>query len=138
MTDRVRMGPGLHRSRLAAAVLGVLCLPLGGCLESGVDRIKDPVEKAAWHCRYVIERAIATPEQLRPDGVLRRRIATFAEPVVERRGDEVRFVWPSGAITENDGSGAHGGDCVMDIAGGQQLVVSAHLDGAPLHAGFRF
>lgn len=120
---------------LAAAVL---CLPLGGCLEPDVDRIEDPVEKAAWHCRYVIERAIATPEQLRADGVLRRRIATFGEPAVERTGDVVRFAWAPGEITEDDGSGAHGGDCVMDITDGQQLVVSASLDGAPLHAGFRF
>ena len=120
---------------LAAAVL---CLPLGGCLEPDVDRIEDPVEKAAWHCRYVIERAIATPEQLRADGVLRRRIATFGEPAVERTGDVVWFAWAPGAITEDDGSGAHGGDCVMDITDGQQLVVSASLDGAPLHAGFRF
>lgn len=124
--------------RLAAPLLGVLCLPLGGCLEPEVDRIEDPVDKAAWHCRYVIERAIATPAQLRADGVLRRRIATFAEPAVERTGDVVRFVWAPGAITEDDGTGAHGGDCVMDIAGGQQLVVGASLDGAPLHAGFRF
>ena len=33
---------------------------------------------------------------------------------------------------------AFGGDCVMDVTGGQQLVVSASLDGQPLHAGFRF
>lgn len=132
------MGRALPFRRLAVPVLGGLCLPLGGCFEPEVDRIDDPVDKAAWHCRYVIERAIATPAQMRADGVLRRRIATFADPAAERTGDMVRFVWAHGAITENDGSGAHGGDCMMDIAGGQQLVVSASLDGAPLHAGFRF
>lgn len=124
--------------RLVAPVLGGLCLPLGGCFEPEIDRIEDPVEKAAYHCRYVIERAISTPEQRSADGVLRRRIATFADPAVERTGDVVRFVWAPGAITADDGSGAHGGDCVMDVTGGQQLVVSASLDGAPLHAGFRF
>ncbi|HYC68563.1 hypothetical protein [Brevundimonas sp.] len=125
--------------RLAAPLVAAgLCLPLGGCLEPEVDRIRDPVEKAAWHCRYVLERAIATTEQLSPDGVLRRRIATFADPAVQRTGDVVRFAWAPGAITEDDGPGTHGGDCVMDVADGQQLVVSATLDGAPLHAGFRF
>ena len=123
--------------RLASQVL-VLLLPLGGCLEPEVDRIDDPVEKAAYHCRYVIERAIAAPDQLRADGVLRRRIATFAEPEVARTGDVVRFEWPAGAIVEDDGSGSHGGNCTMDLSGGQQLVVSASLDGRPLHAGFRF
>lgn len=124
--------------RLAAPMLGLLGLLPGGCLEPEVDRIEDPVEKAAWHCRYVIERAIATPAQLRADGVLRRPIATFAEPAVARTGDRVRFAWAPGAITEDDGAGTHGGDCVMDVTDGQQLVVSASLDGAPLHAGFRF
>ena len=128
-----------HASRLLAApVLGVLCLPLSGCLEPKVDHLEDPVEKAAYHCRYVIERAIATQDQRSADGVLRRRIATFADPAVQRTGDRVRFIWAPGAITEDDGSGAHRGDCEMDVTGGQQLVVSASLDGAPLHAGFRF
>lgn len=120
---------------LAASLVGVSGT---GCFEPEVDRIDDPVGKAAYHCRYVLERAIAAPEQLRADGVLRRRIATFREPLTERTGDVVRFSWSPGAITENDGSGSHGGDCVMDVAGGQQLVVSATLDGEPLHAGFRF
>lgn len=120
------------------AGLATLAAVLGGCLEPEVDRIHDPVEKAAYNCRYVVERAIATPGQLRADGVLRRRIADFDAPVVERSGDRVRFVWAPGAIVERDGSGSHAGDCLMDIAGGQQLVVSASLDGAPLHAGFRF
>lgn len=132
------MAHGSLLHRLAAPALGLLCLPLGACLETGVDQIDDPVEKAAYHCRYVIERAIATPEQLRPDGVLRRRIATFADPSVERSGDVVRFAWAPGDITGNDGSGSHGGDCVMDITDGQQLVIGASLDGAPLHSGFRF
>ncbi len=124
--------------RPAAPILGLLGLSLGGCLEPGVDRIEDPVEKATYHCRYVIERALATPQQLRADGVLRRPIATFANPAVERTGDRVRFAWAPGAVTLDDGSGAHGGDCVMDLTEGQQLVISASLDGAPLHAGFRF
>lgn len=132
------MAHGAACRPLAVTIAGLLCVQLGGCLEPEVDRIEDPVDKAAYHCRYVIERAIATPEQLRADGVLRRQIASFADPVVERTGDRVRFVWAQGAITEKDGSGAHGGDCVMDITGGQQLVVSASLDGDPLHAGFRF
>lgn len=122
------------RALLAAG----LTVSATGCFEPEVDRIDDPVEKAAYHCRYVLERAIAAPEQLRADGVLRRRIATFREPVMERTGDVVRFSWSPGAITEDDGSGSHGGDCVMDVTGGQQLVVSATLDGEPLHAGFRF
>ncbi|SFS73802.1 hypothetical protein [Brevundimonas viscosa] len=117
---------------------GLLGLAVAGCLEPEVDRLEDPVEKAAYHCRYVLERGIATPAQLRADGVLRRRIATFAEPVMERNGDVVRFSWAAGAIAEDDGSGSHGGDCVMDLTDGQQLVVSATLDGQPLHAGFRF
>ena len=127
-----------NRRRRGLVAAGMLALPLTGCLEPEVDRIEDPLEKAAYNCRYVVERAIATPDQLRADGVLRDRIADFADPEVERTGEVVRFTWAPGAITEKDGSGAHGGDCVMDVTGGQQLVVSASLDGQPLHAGFRF
>ena len=126
--------PATFRPILAAG----LALSLTGCLEPEVDRIDDPVEKAAYNCRYVLERAVAEPEQLRADGVLRRRIATFREPVMARTGDVVRFSWAPGAIIEDDGSGSHGGDCTMDLTDGQQLVVSATLDGEPLHAGFRF
>lgn len=125
-----------HRAGLLLGLL--LGLTLAGCFEPEVDQIEDPVERAAWHCRYVIERAIATPEQLDADGVLRRRVATFPDPVLERTGDLVHLSWAPGNITENDGTGIHGGDCTMDITGGQQLLVSATLDGAPLHAGFRF
>lgn len=119
-------------------VMALVCVALSGCREPGADDISDPVDKAAFHCRYVLERAVADPSQLSPDGVLRRRIAAFADPAVERTADIVRFVWSPGAITEDDGSGTHGGDCVMNIADSQQLLVSATLDSNPLHAGYRF
>lgn len=119
--------------------LGVLlALASPGCLQPEVDRITDPVAKAAYHCRYVLERALATDAERSPDGVLRKRIADFVEPTTTRTGDVVRFTWPQGAVVVRRTGARHGGDCVMDIADGQQLVVSANLDGRPLHAGFRF
>lgn len=127
----------LRRASKAAAMGGLLPL-LQACAGPAVDQIKDPVEKAAWHCRYVLERAVATPEQMDADGVLRREIATFGDPEVSRMGEVVRFTWADGSIVAKDRSGAYGGECVMDVANGQQLVVSAALDGQPLHAGFRF
>ena len=125
-------------NRPAARIAGLLYLSLGGCHDAGSDESRDPVQAAARHCRYVIERAIARPDQKDADGVVRRRIATFADPSIVRSANLVHFAWAPGTISEDDGSGSHGGDCTMDITGGQQLVVSAKLDETTLHAGFRF
>lgn len=112
-------------------------LVLASC-ETGADAIKDPVAKAEHHCRYVLERNIADEAEKDADGVLRRRVADFPAPTVTRTGDQVRFVWAADSIARKDGRSRHGGICVMDIAHGQQLVVSAELDDRPLHSGFRF
>ena len=112
-------------------------LVLASC-ETGADAITDPVAKAEYNCRYVLERAMAEEAEKDADGVLRRRVADFPAPTVTRTGDQVRFVWPADAIARKDGRSRHDGACVMDITDGQQLVVSAELDGQPLHSGFRF
>lgn len=121
--------------RTLAAVAGLMLV--AGCLEGGVDQIRDPQKKAEYHCRYVLERALASSGELSPDGVLRERIAEFANPRIQRNGDNVSFVWPAGAISRIGAAGGHSGECVMDIGDGQRLV-SAKLDDRPLHAGFRF
>jgi hypothetical protein len=118
---------------IVAAALG-----LGACESSGADGIKDPVAKAEYHCRYVLERAIADEAERDADGVLRRRVADFPAAQMTRTGDQVRFVWPQDSIARTDGRSRHDGACVMDITDGQQLVVSAELDDRPLHSGFRF
>ena len=111
---------------------------LTACGPSGADAISDPVAKAEYHCRYVLERAIAAEAERDADGVLRRRIADFPDATVTRSGEQARFVWPANSIVRKDGRSRHGGTCVMDITDGQQLVVSAELDSQPLHSGFRF
>lgn len=121
--------------QIVAGVAGLMLV--ASCLEGGVDQIRDPQKKAEYHCRYVLERALASADELSPDGVLRKRIAEFGSPRVQRAGDSVSFTWPAGAITRVGAVGGHSGECVMDIGDGQ-LLVSAKLDGRPLHAGFRF
>ncbi|GLS02444.1 hypothetical protein GCM10007859_24680 [Brevundimonas denitrificans] len=116
----------------------VAAFGLTACNPSGADAITDPVAKAEYHCRYVVERAIADEAERDADGVLRREVADFPAPTVTRTGDQVRFVWARDSIARKDGRSRHGGTCVMDIKDGQQLVVSAELDGQPLHSGFRF
>lgn len=123
---------------LRGGVISVGALLGVGCTEGGVDSIRDPQQKAEFNCRYVLERAIATPDELSPDGVLRRQIAVFASPVVQRENDRIRFSWPAGSITRLGTDASHRGECIMDIEEGQQLVLSASLDGRDLHAGFRF
>ena len=118
--------------------VGFLILGQSGCIEPEVNRIKDPVEKAEYHCRYVLERELATEAEKSPAGVLRRKIATFGTPRLERNGNRVRFIWEPGAIKRTNSEVLHGGDCMMDISGGGQYVLQANLDGRSLHAGFRF
>ncbi len=114
----------------------VLLLNSAGCTEPEINRIKDPVDKAAYHCRYVLERELAKPDELTPAGVLRQRIADFQPPRVERAGDQVRFVWDHGSIKRSDSPESHGGDCSMLVS--RQYVIHATLDGRGLHAGFSF
>lgn len=130
--------PDLSTPRTSSGGILLFALLAAGCMERGVDRIRDPEQKAEFHCRYVLERALATHEEISPDGVLRRRIAVFAEPTVQREKDQVHFSWPAGSITRLGEAALHRGECVMDIRDGQQLVLSASLDGSALHSGFRF
>lgn len=81
---------------------------------------------------------MATKAELSPDGVLRRRIADFAEPVVTRSGSQVRFLWSEGAIVHRRTGARHGGNCTMDLSDGGQRLASAELDHRPLRAGYRF
>lgn len=119
-----------------AATSSLLLLVTAGCTGPEVDRIKDPLDKAAYHCRYVLERALAKPNELSPAGILRQRIAEFQPPRVERAGDQISFVWYHGAIKRSDSPEAHGGDCTMLVS--RQFVVKATLDERSLHAGFSF
>lgn len=119
-------------------VIGATALGLAACGPTGADAIADPVAKAEFNCRYVLERAIADEGERDADGVLRRKVADFPAATVTRTGDQVRFVWPRDSIARTDGRSRHDGACVMDIKDGQQLVVSAELDDRPLHSGFRF
>ena len=124
--------------RLVAACF---LISTGGCLGPEVDRIKDPVAKAEYNCRYHLERSVAKvhrPQALDPDGVLRRSIATFHEPEIIQTGTLVEFTWPSGGIKLQGSTSVHSGTCTMDVSNGQQLVASAKLDGRELHSGFRF
>ncbi|WP_426042812.1 hypothetical protein [Brevundimonas sp. TWP2-3-4b1] len=123
---------------LRGGVISVGALLGVGCTEGGVDSIRDPQQKAEFNCRYVLERALATPEERSADDVLRRQIAVFAAPAVQRENDQVRFTWPAGSITRLGTGSSHQGACVMEIGDGQQRLVSASLDGRTLHSGFSF
>lgn len=133
-------GGVLHRlpeQRVCSTVMiSVLFLGAIGCKGPEVDRITDPTEKAAYHCRYVLERELAKPDELNANGVLRKSIAEFQPPRMERAGDQISFFWDHGAIKRSDSSKTYGGDCSMLIS--KQFVVKATLDGRSLHAGFSF
>ncbi len=101
-----------------------------------IDRMRDPVQKARYSCQYLLERELATDEQKDPDGVLRRRIADFAEPQVTRDGDVVCTVWPEGSITLRADGSRHHGACTMTLREHGRHVSEVTLDGRPRHAGF--
>ncbi len=98
--------------------------------------MSDPVQKARYSCQYLLERELATDEQKDPDGVLRRRVADFAEPQVTREGDVVRTVWPAGSITLRADGSRHDGSCTMTLHEHGRHVSEVTLDGRPRHAGF--
>ena len=101
-----------------------------------VNRNAHPFERAAYHCKYVLERALAREDELTPAGVLQQKIAEFGPPRVEIAGEEVQFTWLPGSIKRKDSADGHGGKCVVLVL--RQYVVEATLDGRSLHAGFSF
>lgn len=115
-----------------------LLAALGACrpMIYDIDRIADPVEKARYSCQYLLERALATDEQKDPDGVLRRRIADFAEPTVTQESEAVHTVWPLGAIVVRADGSRHSGGCVIRPRREGRFVEAVTLDGRSLHAGF--
>lgn len=118
------------------ALVAFVALSLSGCTGPKVDQIKDPVKRAEYNCSYIIERYLAKPSELSPDGVLRRRVANFQSPRMQRAGDLVSFFWDHGAITRLGTLDAHGGSCSMLVT--RQFVTKATVDGRDLHAGFSF
>jgi hypothetical protein len=114
----------------------VLALGAASCTEPEVKRTADPFERAAYHCKYVLERALAREDELTPAGVLQQKIAEFGPPRVELAGEEVQFTWLPGSIKRKDSDDGHGGKCVVLVL--RQYVVEATLDGRSLHAGFSF
>lgn len=119
-------------------LLVLLLCGLSGCRSDtyDIDRIRDPVLKARFSCQYLLERGLALESEKDADGVLRRRIADFQEPTVERAGNQVEIRWRAGGIVlRRDGTG-HGGGCAMTLRPQGRHVDSIDLDGTPLHAGF--
>lgn len=101
-----------------------------------IDRIADPVQKARYSCQYLLERELALESDKDADGVLRKRIADFAEPAVRREGDQVQVRWGMGAIVLRRDGGRHEGGCDITLRSQGRLIEAIDLDGAPVHAGF--
>lgn len=125
----------IARRACLLAALGVLATACRPAVYD-IDRIADPVAKARFSCQYLLERALATAAQMDADGVLRRRIADFAEPEVTQEGGAVHTVWPKGDIVLRADGSRHAGSCVIRPRGEGRFVEAVTLDGAALHAGF--
>lgn len=127
------MGP----RQLAAFAIAAAAL-LGACRPAiyDIDRLSDPIDKARYSCQYLLERGLSTEAERDADGVLRRRIADFAEPRIAQNGETVSIAWPAGAITLRTDASPHQGACTMRLRPGGRHVEAVTLDGAALHAGF--
>ena len=101
-----------------------------------IDRIADPVEKARYSCQYVLERELALESDKDPDGVLRKRIADFAEPAVSREGARIRVRWGKDGIVLRRDASRHAGGCAITMQSQGRFVEAIDLDGAAVHAGF--
>ena len=117
---------------LGLGVLAAACRPQ----IYDIDRMSDPLLKARYSCQYLLERTLATEEQKDADGVLRRRIADFAEPTVVRDGDVVRTTWAPGAIVVRHDGSRHHGACTMTVYEYGRRVTELSLDGRALPANF--
>ena len=128
----------MARRALRLASLAVVAAVAAGCrpVIYDIDRIADPLAKARFNCQYLLERALASDDQKDADGVLRRRVADFAEPKVTQEAGAVRTVWPAGGIVLRADGSRHGGSCVMRPMGEGRFVEAVTLDGGQLHAGF--
>lgn len=128
----------IARRALRLAALGVLAVLAAACrpMIYDIDRIADPVAKARFSCQYLLERALAADAQKDVDGVLRRRVADFAEPLVLQEGGAVRTVWPVGGIVLRADGSRHAGSCLIRSRGEGRFVEAVTLDGVALHAGF--
>lgn len=129
------MGP---RHLAAFAIAFAAATLLGGCRPGiyDIDRLADPIDKARYSCQYLLERGLSTEAQRDADGVLRRRIADFAEPDIAQQGDSLHIAWPAGAITLRTDASPHYGACTMRLRPNGRFVETVTLDGAALHAGF--
>ena len=118
------------------AFLGLLAL--GGCRSDpyAIDTIADPVQKARFSCQYLLERSLALAADKDADGVLRRRIADFAEPRVEADGPQVRTRWDADEIVLRRDGSRHQGGCLMTLRPQGRQVEAVDMDGRPLPAGF--
>ena len=130
------MGNRIRLRVTLPATFSLLALGTASCTEPEEKRTTDPFERAAYHCRYVLERALARENELTPAGVLKQKIAEFGPPKVEIAGDEMKFTWLPGSIKRKDSADGHGGKCVVLVL--RQYMVEATLDGRSLHAGFSF
>ena len=120
------------------AALVVAFLLVAGCRSGAydIDRIADPVEKARYSCQYLLERELALASDKDPDGVLRKRIADFAEPALSRNGDRVEVHWSPSSITLRRDGSRHQGGCVITLRSQGRLIEAIDLDGRAIHAGF--
>jgi hypothetical protein len=127
-----RPGPG------AIAPALVLLVSVGACRPAiyDIDRIADPVQKARYSCQYLLERALAREDQKDADGVLRRRLADFAEPRVGTVGDFVEVSWPADTIVLREDGSRHRGGCTLRLRPQGRWVQAVTLDDQNLHAGF--
>ncbi len=128
---------------IARRAVSLVCLTILAALASGcrptihdIDRIADPVAKARFSCQYLLERALALDSQKDADGVLRRRIADFAEPKVTQEAGAVHTVWTTGGIVLRANGSRHSGSCVIRPGEEGRFVEAVTLDGVSLHAGF--
>jgi hypothetical protein len=121
-----------------AAGLVVASAGFGACrpMIYDIDRMASPVQKARFSCQYLLERALAREDEIDADGVLRRRVARFAEPEIAVSEDVVRTVWTGGGIVSRRDGSRHGGGCTIRLRPQGRWVEAVTLDGRDLHAGF--
>lgn len=119
-------------------IIALAGLALTGCrpMIYDIDRMADPTAKARFSCQYLLERALARDDEKDSDGVLRRRVADFAEPHVNRDGETLMIVWRAGSITLRSDGSRHHGSCTMTPRPQGRFVSAVTLDGQPLAAGF--
>ena len=123
--------------RPALLALAVAGMALTACREPEIDAEKDPVKKAQIMCRHTIEETrLADRDQLGGDGVLRKHVATFAEPTIVKSGARVTFDWPAGAIVKDRTGERHAATCEVDPTA--RHIYTATFDGEPMQSNYGY